>query len=201
MRVGALANVVAGTIHGSSPYSVFDRVVNDLGVPITSFKATDCIIVANPIKTPDGLHSVRRLLQVSEIRKHWTKDPLEEGGFADLLKYNVEKDQIEVTDDLINGESDIIKDIASNVRGWAGNWDAVWDNILLRAKIKEEIVLQSEKMKNNDLLEANFTVQANNAFHQISDKINSEIGLPSSERVFPEWKKWLDKESRKLQLM
>src|SRR3989338_6240109 len=31
MRVGALANVVAGTIHGDSPYGVFDRVVNDLG--------------------------------------------------------------------------------------------------------------------------------------------------------------------------
>ena len=32
MRVGALANVVAGTIHGASPYGVFDRVVNDLNV-------------------------------------------------------------------------------------------------------------------------------------------------------------------------
>src|SRR3989344_6826784 len=41
MRVGALANVVAGTIHGDSPYGVFDRVVNDLNVPTTSFKATD----------------------------------------------------------------------------------------------------------------------------------------------------------------
>ena len=57
MRVGALANVVAGTIHGASPYSVFDRVVNDLDVPVTSFKATDIIAVANPIKTSDGLHS------------------------------------------------------------------------------------------------------------------------------------------------
>src|SRR3989344_4761399 len=43
MRIGALANVVAGTIHGASPYGVFDRVVNDLEVPITSFKATDII--------------------------------------------------------------------------------------------------------------------------------------------------------------
>jgi len=50
MRVGALANVVAGTIHGASPYGVFDRVVNDLGVPATSFKATDIIAVCNPIK-------------------------------------------------------------------------------------------------------------------------------------------------------
>ena len=54
MRVGALANIVAGTIHGDSPYGVFDRVVNDLGVPRTSFKATDIIIVANPVKSADG---------------------------------------------------------------------------------------------------------------------------------------------------
>ena len=66
MRVGALANVVAGTIHGASPYSIFDRVVNDLGVPATSFKATDIIVVCNPIKTADGLHSWRRMLQLTE---------------------------------------------------------------------------------------------------------------------------------------
>jgi len=94
MRVGALANVVAGTIHGGSPYSVFDRVVNDLGVPVTSFKATDLIVVANPIKSPDGLHSWRRVLQITEVRKHWKNDPLSEGGFVDLMKYDVEEDML-----------------------------------------------------------------------------------------------------------
>ena len=79
---GALANVVAGTIHGASPYGVFDRIVNDLEVPVTSFKATDCIIVCNPVKTPDGLHSNRRTVQIAEVRKHWTKDPLEEKGYG-----------------------------------------------------------------------------------------------------------------------
>lgn len=200
MRVGALANVVAGTIHGSSPYSVFDRVVNDLNVPVTSFKATDCIVVANPIKTPDGLHSWRRVLQIAEIRKHWEKDPLLEGGFVDLMKYDVEKDLLEPSEDLRNGDSEIIKNIASNVKGWAGDWDAVWDNIILRQKIKQETVNLAKKTNNPDLLEAGFTVKSNNSFHQISDEITKEIGLPSSERVFPEWKKWLEKESKKLGL-
>ena len=89
MRVGALANVVAGTIHGASPYAIFDRVVNDLGVPVTSFKATDCVIVANPVKSASGLQSWRRVVQMAEVRKHWTKDPLEEKGFVDLMNYNV----------------------------------------------------------------------------------------------------------------
>lgn len=192
MRVGALANVVAGTIHGASPYGVFDRVVNDLGVPITSFKATDVIIVANPIKSPDGLHSWKRVLQVSEVRKHWTKDPLEEKGFVDLLKYNIEKDELEPTEDLINGDSEVIKEIAGNVKGWAGNWDNVYDNILLRAKIKKEIVDVAEKTKKSELLEAKFNVLSNHKFHTISDKIREEVGLPVGERVFSEWQKWLN---------
>jgi len=193
MRVGALANVVAGTIHGASPYGVFDRVVNDLEVPATSFKATDIIMIANPVKTPDGLHSWKRVMQITEVRKHWKNDPQEEKGFVDLMKYNVEKDVLEPSDDLINGDSEVIKDIAANVKGWSGNWDAVYDNILLRAKMKEEIVKVAEKTKNQDLLEAGFTVLSNTTFHEISDRIGREVGLPLGERVFPEWQKWLNK--------
>tara|TARA_Y100000310_G_scaffold254638_1_gene261770 strand:- start:3247 stop:5523 length:2277 start_codon:yes stop_codon:yes gene_type:complete len=198
MRVGALANVVAGTIHGASPYAVFDRVVNDLGVPVTSFKATDVVVVANPIKSPDGLHSWRRVLEIAEVRKHWTKDPLEEGGFVDLMKYDVNSDELKPSDDLINGDSDVIKDIAGNVKGWAGDWDAVWDNIKLRQMIKEETVSFAEKMKKPEVLEAGFTVLSNNAFHQISDKVREEVGLPVGEKVFPEWKKWLEREAKRV---
>ncbi len=197
MRIGALANTVAGTIHGASPYAVFDRVVNDLDVPITSFKATDIIAVANPIKTSDGLHSWKRLVRLSEVRKHWNRDPLEEKGFVDLLSYNVEKDTLEPTEDLINGDSEIIKDIASTVRGWAGNWDAIYDNILLRARIKQEIVDISEKTKNYKILEAKFNTAANHSFHRISDSVRQEIGLPFGERVFPAWQKWLNQEIKK----
>jgi type IV secretory pathway ATPase VirB11/archaellum biosynthesis ATPase len=197
MRVGALANTVAGTIHGASPYAVFDRVVNDLEVPATSFKATDIIAVANPIKSPDGLHSWKRLLQISEVRKHWKRDPLEENGFVDLLKYNVEKDELEPSEDLINGDSEVIKAVAENVKGWAGNWDAVYDNILLRAKIKEEIVKSAAKTGRDELLEAAFNVSANQEFHRISNDVREEIGLPLSNRVFPVWQKWLNQEIKK----
>lgn len=197
MRVGALANVVAGTIHGASPYGVFDRVVNDLDVPETSFKATDIIIIANPIKTPDGLHSFKRVVQISEVRKHWVKDPIEEKGFVDLMKYNVETDQLEPTDDLINGDSEIIKDVASSVKGWAGNWDAIWDNILLRAKIKETLVETAEKIGDFKLLESEFNTLSNHVFHRISDEVREEFGLPLSEKVFPLWKKWLNEEIKK----
>ena len=58
--------------------------------------------------------------------------------------------------------ANIIKDIASNVKGWSGNWDAVYDNILLRGRIKQELVDLSEKLKKPDLIEAGFVSLSNN---------------------------------------
>ena len=83
MRVGAAANIVAGTIHAASPYGVFDRVVNDIGVPRTSFKATDIIINVNPVRSASGMKKLKRVLRVTEIRKLWEEDPLKEGAFVD----------------------------------------------------------------------------------------------------------------------
>ncbi|MEM1535121.1 MAG: type II/IV secretion system ATPase subunit [Candidatus Pacearchaeota archaeon] len=198
MRVGALANVVAGTIHGANPYGVFDRVVNDLKVPATSFKATDLILIANPIKSPDGLHRWRRVLQLTEVRKHWKLDPSLEGGFVDLLKYDVATDELKATPELLNGESEVIKAIAANVRGWAGNWDAVWDNIMLRAQTKQLLVDYAKKASRPELLEAEFVVKANNIFHDISDKIREEIGLPLAKYVLPSFEEWLKKEVKRI---
>ncbi|MGV8171915.1 MAG: ATPase, T2SS/T4P/T4SS family [Candidatus Woesearchaeota archaeon] len=191
MRVGALANIVAGTIHGDSPYGVYDRVVNDLGVPKTSFKATDIIVVANPIKSADGLHRWRRITQITEIRKKWEDDPVAEKGFVDLMKYNSKIDSLEVSDDLMNQDSDIIKSIAENVKEWSGNWDAVWDNIMLRTKNFQTIVDYSKKLNSPEILEAKFIVEANDQFHKITDKVQSEIGFMDSKRIFFEWNEWL----------
>lgn len=191
MRVGALANVVAGTIHGDSPYGVFDRVVNDLGVPRTSFKATDVIIVANPVRSPDGLHRFRRVTQITEVRKHWEDDPSREGGFVDLFKYNPQTDTLEPTSELLRGDSEVIKAVAGSVKEWAGDWDAVWDNINLRAKIKETIVSVANKLKRPELMEAEFYLHANDEFHRISEKVRDEVGALDSNRIFLEWAEWL----------
>jgi archaeal flagellar protein FlaI len=196
MRIGAAANVVAGTIHSDSPYGVYDRVVNDIGVPKTSFKATDIIIVANPIKSADGLHKNRRVTQITEVRKTWENDPLAEGGFMDLMKYNAKTDQLEITDALINGESEILKTIASNIREFAGNWDAVRENIELRAKCKQTLLDISKKVNNPDLIEAPFVIKANDKFHIVTDKITKETGTTDSKRIFYDWNEWLEKEVR-----
>ncbi len=194
MRVGALAKVVAGTIHGDSPYGVFDRVVNDLGVPKTSFKATDIILVANPVVSPSGLISQRRLVGITEVRKFWTDDPVKEKGFADLFTYNPKTDTIDPTDVLLEGESEIIKQIGGKVKEWAGNWDAIWENIQLRAKIKQAIVDAAKEHDDSELMEAEFVVKANDEFHKITELVTEDVGKADPDRIFSEWKHWLKRQ-------
>ncbi|MAG45217.1 MAG: hypothetical protein CMH63_00385 [Nanoarchaeota archaeon] len=196
MRVGALANVVAGTIHGDSPYGVYDRVVNDLQVPRTSFKATDVIVVCNPVKSADGLSKWRRVVQITEVRKKWEEDPLVEKGFVDLMKYDPKTDSLKPTDDLINGNSEVVKNIAGNIPEWVGNWDAVWDNIMLRAKMKETLVKYGKE--NRNVLEADFAIAANDHYHRVSGGVKKELGHLDPNRIFFEWEEWLKRASKKV---
>ena len=195
MRVGAAANVVAGTIHADSPYGVFDRVVNDIGVPKTSFKAIDVIIVTNPVIS--GLKKYKRILRITEVRKEWNDDPLRENGFVDLMVYNPVTDQLEITDELRNGNSDILKRMAGRVKEFAGDWDAVWNNIMLRANCKQAIVDAFSETNNKMLLEAEFVVRANDIFRLISDRVKIRSGKIDNDKIFFEFKEWLRKEAKK----
>ena len=197
MRIGAAANVVAGTIHGDSPYGIYDRVVNDIGVPKTSFKATDICIIANPVKSADGLHKLRRVTQITEVRKSWEEDPLTENGFADLMKYDAKIDKLVPSDELLNGDSEILKSIASNIKEFAGNWNAVWENIQLRTQIKETQVNLAKQLNDPDMLEAPFTIKCNDAYHNIIATVKDEIGSMDPKRVFFEWNNWMKREVKK----
>jgi len=196
MRIGAMANTVAGTIHGESAYGVFDRVVNDLGVPPTSFKAVDFIVVCNKLKTPDGLKTFRRVTELTEVRKHWKRDPMDEAGFVNLMEHRSTEDKLVATDTLLNGESTVLNQIASRVPGWAGRWDFVWDNIQLRAKILETVVDIAEKTNKPDLLEAETAVKVNQMFHIFAEKCREDIGIIDSKRVYNEWLEWFKKYSK-----
>ncbi|MCD6402853.1 MAG: Flp pilus assembly complex ATPase component TadA [Candidatus Aenigmarchaeota archaeon] len=190
MRIGALANVVAGTIHGDSPYGVFDRVVNDLGVPPTSFKAIDVIVIANVLRSPDGLTNYRRIVEITEVRKHWKEDPMAEDGFVTLMRYDAKEDTLKPTDTLLNGESYVLNEIMKRVREWRDNWEAVWDNILLRAKIKETMVDYAKKLNNFEILEAPMVVTSNEMFHMISEKVREEVGQLDSKMIYEKWLEW-----------
>jgi type IV secretory pathway ATPase VirB11/archaellum biosynthesis ATPase len=194
MRIGALANVVAGTIHGESAYGVFDRVVNDLGVPPTSFKATDIIVVCGMIRSSDGLRRYRRVLEVTEMRKFWKNDPVDEGGFVNLMEYSAKDDKLMPTGTLLNGESVIINEIAKRVKEWHGNWEAIWSNIELRGKIKQTVVDYAKELKRPEILEAEWTSKSNENFHLMADEVRREVGSLDSKMIYDKWMEWFKKE-------
>jgi len=119
---------------------------------------------------------------------------------VDLMKYDARIDELVPSDELVNGESEILKLIAGNVKEWAGNWDAVWDNITLRAKIKETIVKYSDKEKMPELLEAPFVILSNDMFHIMSEQIKEETGILDSKKIFFNWEAWFKKEIKKMKI-
>jgi type IV secretory pathway ATPase VirB11/archaellum biosynthesis ATPase/intein/homing endonuclease len=197
MRIGALANVVAGTIHGESPAGIFDRIVNDLGVKPTSFKAIDIINICNLLRSPDGLHRYRRVTDVVEVRKHWKENPSDENGFVPLLQYSAKEDRLKPTDTLVYGESEVLNEIAKKSREWHGAWDLIWENILLRAKIKQTIFEFASKLNCPDILEAETTLEANEAFHLISAAVTREVGIPDSKLIYERWLQWFKERLKK----
>ncbi len=190
MRIGALSNVVMGTIHGESAYGVFDRVVNDLEVPMTSFKATDIIPICKSLRSADGLHRFRRMTEITEVRKKWEKNPDKEGGFVNLFEYSAKEDEMKPTDTLVNGESETLNRISSYVREWHGDWAAVWENIKLRADIKKAMVEMSIRTKRPELMEAEWCVKSNSMFHLFSEITQKDVGAVESKTVYDEWLKW-----------
>ena len=187
MRIGALAHVVAVTIHGESAYGVFDRVVNDLKVPKTSFKAVDLIIITANLKSADGIRRFKRVVEVVEVRKNWEDDPLRENAFVPLMIYNAKEDNLIPTSTLIHGESFVIREIARRIPEFYGNWDLVWENIMLRAKIKEKLIEFSEKYNKPELLEAEYVVFANELFNLISEQVKRELGKLDSKEILKRW--------------
>jgi len=190
MRIGAMANVVAGTIHGDSAFGLFDRVVNDLKVPPTSFKATDLIIINNTLKSADGMKAFRRTTEITEVRKHWQEDPAREKGFINLMEYNAKTDELEPTPTLLAGESELLNAVARNVKEWRGEWDAVWGNIMLRADVMKTIGDMAVQTKNPELMEATTVVLSNSMFHIITENVKKETGSLDTKEVYKRWLTW-----------
>ena len=190
MRVGAAGNVVMGTIHGDSAYSVWDRVVNDLEVPTTSFKATDIVCVARPIRFKGSLEKHRRVVQITEVKKHWTGDPSEEGGLLDLMNYNAKKDKLELVEDNLK-ESDLFSKI-SNLSGLSH--EKIWKNIRMTAESKSFLVDLKNEFNLPSLLEAENTILANNKLVILKEDQLEEFGSIDYNELIGKWKNWVRKD-------
>jgi hypothetical protein len=115
---------------------------------------------------------------------------MDEGGFVPLMEYSAKEDRLKPTDVLISGESYVLNEIAKRVREWHGNWDAVWDNILLRGKIKQTMVDFARQLGRDDILEAEMVVESNEAFHMISEQVREEVGALDSKMIYERWLNW-----------
>jgi len=180
MRIGAAGNVVMGTIHGSSAYDVWDRIVNDLKVPSTSFKAADIIINCAPVRKGEDIKRNRRVLGITEIGKFWNSDPQKENGFVELMTYNKTRDRLEITKNF--RKSQALKTIALKKGMSMAN---VMKSINMRAKIKEAIVKASDK--NKHLLDVKFAMMATNKFIELMKGKKK----PNYAGVLKLFKKWV----------
>lgn len=187
MRVGAAGNAVLGTIHGASSQSVFERVVYDIGIPASSFKATDIVVTSAPIRKGGGLRSYRRVLQISEVSKEWYSDnPDPKDVFRDLMFYNPAKDRLEPLDGY--SKSDVIATIAEK---WNLTYQQALENIDLRAKIKQYMVDYSREKAFPEILEIKHVAKANNRFRMLNEEYLSS-GKLEYGALYGEWRKWFD---------
>ncbi len=191
MRVGAVGNVVMGTIHGESAYSIWDRVVNDLGVPTTSFKATDFCVVAAPIRFKGSLKRHRRLIEITEVLKDWSEDPGRENGFVNWMTFDANKDDLEIFKDDIMGKSEWLKKVG-RMRGL--DPDAVWSEILSRGQTKQYLVDKKNELGIPRLLEAEYAVRAHMHYLILSERQREETGLIDYPSLLGAWKEWVDNE-------
>ena len=190
MRIGAAGNVVMGTIHADSAYAVWDRVVNDLEVPTTSFKATDLIVVAKPIRFKGSLKSYRRVVEITEVKKGWNKDPEAEGGLLHLMTYDASKDSLILNEDALK-DSELFTKI-SYLSGLT--IEEMWDNIKLLAEEKDYQVQVARELKCFELLEAENTVSAHNKLLILKEEAIEEHGKVSYLELLKSWKSWYNEE-------
>ncbi|OIO26123.1 hypothetical protein AUJ14_02795 [Candidatus Micrarchaeota archaeon CG1_02_55_22] len=186
MRVGAVGNVVMGTIHGESAYSIWDRVVNDLGVPTTSFKATDFAIVAAPIRFKGSLKRNRRLIEVTEVLKHWNHDPGEEGGFLEWMRFDANKDEVDFFTDKLK-DSEWVKRVG-RTRGLS--LDDIMNEANARGDSKQALVDLSREFNVPRLLEADYTVRAHNKYLLMEEKQRDEFGSVDHSKLLEDWNAW-----------
>lgn len=187
MRIGAAGNVVLGTIHADSAYAVWDRVVNDLEVPTTSFKATDLVVVARPIRFKGSLGRHRRVVEVTEIKKHWNEDPSREGGLLEIMKYDAAKDTLELMEDNLK-ESELFQKIQAT-SGLSVN--DIWAEIRLRANSKLFLVEQKNSLSLPSLLEAEHTSLCTNKLLLMKELMIEENGKVDYDQVLGKWKNWV----------
>ena len=63
--------------------------------------------------------------------------------------------------------------------------------IINRSRTKITEIFTLTESKNKDLLEAKFSILANDQFHRISNNVKEDVGYLDPRRIYFEWENWL----------
>lgn len=190
IRVGATGNTVLGTIHGRSPRDIFERVVYDLGIPATSFKATDVVVVTQ--RLPVG----RRVTEIAELDKDADIEKMGSGAEAEklfnaLMRYDSAKDRLVLAKDFKPERSQIISFIAKR-RGVTP--EQVWKDVETRAKMYEKLSGEWQESGLHGILEMNAVVDMNKKYISLIEDQRRENGGKYVNvdygRAYSDWAKW-----------
>jgi len=183
MQVGTAGNSVLGTIHGASTRAVYERIVNNLGVPAAAFRATDAIIVCQNIRISGTLRKKKRVVQISEVTdREWGDSPDADEVFCDIMTFDASQDMILPTDLLDKGQSELVGKIAHK---WGITVDDAILNIKMRAMIKEAIARAG--LRDGRLVEADMVSKANNMFWLYLDDMHGRVDF---QEVYERWNEW-----------
>ena len=172
IRVGATGNTVLGTIHGRSPRDVFERVVYDLGIPATSFKATDAVVVTE--RLPVG----RRVSEIAELNKDVDIERLGSGKdasalFDTLMKYNSKTDCLELRPKFKPEDSTVIRLIADR-RAIAPA--RVWEDVTVRSRMYEAMAGFYRKTKSHSVLELKSSIDLGKKYTSLIEEQRRKDG-------------------------
>ncbi len=186
MQVGTAGNSVIGTIHGASTEAVFERIVNSLNVPVSSFKATDAVVICQSVRISGTMKKKKRVVQIAEVTGgNWEEHPDSLDIFNDLMVFDAASDKIIATDLLDKGQSELVNKIAQK---WGLDIDGASLNIKMRTLIKETIAKAGREYP--QFVEADMVSKANNMFWFYLDKERDESGKVDYQDVYDKWIEW-----------
>jgi Tfp pilus assembly pilus retraction ATPase PilT len=186
MQVGTAGNSVIGTIHGASTRAVFERIVNSLGVPSASFRATDAVVVCQNVRMSGTMSKKKRVVQIAEVTdRDWGERPDADDIFNDIMFFDAVLDKMVATDLLDKGQSELINRIAQK---WGLTVDETLLNIKMREKIKETMAYAGAH--NPGFAEADMVSRANNMFWYFQEKEKSGDGKVDFQKVYDRWMDW-----------
>ncbi len=184
MRAGTAGSAVLGTIHGNTPFSVYERVVHDMGISKESFGATDIVVIAGIVR-PGGRQEKERM--VTHISEYGDED------FQDMMELSSENGSTELKlkpTDFFKRNSEKIGEIA---RSWGMTYNQAIKNIKIRARIREEMVKTASEKSAPSLLSTEWVARSNDKFWNIISERPLDEDFSS---IWNEWNRWFQKRVR-----